>query len=539
MDQGWFLVGLTSVITLLGCSTIYLDVIYAFLFPKRAAAKPFNIAHDTAFLVAALALSAGSLMFTALYKLLPKSHQNLYNVPSLAAEPIRLKLVEYTCYFGGILICSSLNAMIHFFTSESLVHCVHGDSDHHHSHDGSHSEDHHHTHNNNDDNVNNDTNNNINTDSNASSHSHSHGNTGHHNHNHNHDSNLKNESPPGYTERLQHSSIPPPTPVTHHFVCPRKPVDSSLQHVPHTNSDITGAIPKKVMSFTDLSLKTLRGETFKGRCYGDLDCCFELIRSRHNRHLEIHTHAPAQPSMLHFCTHPSEENALFIDDTDGTLLTDRSTLLRKFPTLDISSPLISSDGVQSYGSNSEHQCTPLSTNETATDVEEFDHHHHHIKTPLSRLLSIGVQTVLAITLHKFPEGFIMYSTSKTEPELGLTIFLSLFIHNFVEGFTMTLPLYMALRSRGKALLCSGSLGALSQPLGALAGYLTFRGALDANSPTAALLQASLLALTSGFLTFISLQMLTSAIGFGGRQETVLNWAFFGILLIALSNILLT
>ncbi|TID13262.1 hypothetical protein CANINC_004948 [Pichia inconspicua] len=528
MDQGWFLVLLTSAITLLGCLSIYVDVIYAALFPKRAAEKPFNIVHDTAFLVAALALSAGSLMFTSLYKLLPKAHENLYNVPSLAAQPIRLKLVEFSCYFAGIAICSSLNTLIHFFTSESLVHCVHGDSEHHHSHDQT-TEEHSHSHGNDHDH------------NQLDDHSHSH--AGNAINDKNNDINGRTDPPPGYTEHPRMPApapapAPAPSPATHHFVCPRQPLDANANNLPHSNSDIAGCTPRKVMSFTDLSLKTLRGETFKGRCYGNLDCCFDLIRNRNGHPSDFNTHTLAQPASLHFCTHPSGENAIFIDDVDGTLLSDRSKLLRKYPTVDISSPLLSGDDEgRSYGTDSDCQHTSSSVNEHTTDIEEFEHH-HHIKTPLSRLLSIGVQTILAITLHKFPEGFIMYSTSKTEPELGLSIFLSLFIHNFVEGFTMTLPLYMALRSRGKAILCSGSLGAFSQPLGALAGYLTFRGALDENSPKAALLQASLLALTSGFLTFISLQMLTSAIGFGGKQETVLGWTFFGILLIALSNLLL-
>lgn len=178
--------------------------------------------------------------------------------------------------------------------------------------------------------------------------------------------------------------------------------------------------------------------------------------------------------------------------------------------------------------------------EEEEEEEEGDHitHHHHIKTPLSRLLSIGLQTIMAITLHKFPEGFIMYSTSRTNPELGMSIFLSMFIHNFVEGFTMTLPIYIALNSRAKALLISGTLGSLSQPIGACIGYYMFKGKRDMNDPFSIALVAVLLAITSGFLTFISLQMFASAIGFGGRQEKVLKWSFIGIFLICLSNVLL-
>ena len=643
MDQGWLLVALTSLITFLGCCVIYTDVIYKFLFPRRASIKPFSISHDTNFLICSLALSSGCLIFTSLYKLLPKSHSYLKQIPQLRGNDHLLKLTEYSCYLAGIAICSLMNVIIHLMTNESLVHCAHDGADDR-THSGSHSHSHLHSHSNTDHNGDNDLeslNYSLPTcKSFHDDHAHSHIHSPHEETSSSSDerkvhgdqivietSNSQSSSPPKDSHDTH--SIPPVSDVVPR---PTRAKSTGHAHASETDPLVKTSVhgPKKIISLMDLSLKTLKGETMTGKCYGDIDCCTDEILGN-NR---LHQH---KPKKLYFCTRPSEENLLFFPDRKH-MITDRAELASRYPDLEIHSPLIANDNTdlpkvvhpdlhdasnnfqqqhralhysvsddaainkaipdqtndsslnvgqqpkanpiaEHLGSsllrNSEqvpqyhsistpvqedsfYSDTHLSTNhanshereelaheeEGEEENEEEDHadfnitHHHHIKTPLSRLLSIGLQTIMAITLHKFPEGFIMYSTSKTNPELGMSIFLSMFIHNFVEGFTMTLPIYIALNSRAKALLISGTLGSLSQPIGACIGYYMFKGKRDMNDPFSIVLVAVLLAITSGFLTFISLQMFASAIGFGGRQEKVLKWSFFGIFLICLSNVLL-
>jgi ZIP family zinc transporter len=53
----------------------------------------------------------------------------------------------------------------------------------------------------------------------------------------------------------------------------------------------------------------------------------------------------------------------------------------------------------------------------------------------------------------------------------LALFIAIAMHNISEGFTIALPLYIATRSRIKSFLYASLLGGLSQPLGALIGYL--------------------------------------------------------------------
>ncbi|KAI9842181.1 MAG: hypothetical protein M1830_007820, partial [Pleopsidium flavum] len=99
-------------------------------------------------------------------------------------------------------------------------------------------------------------------------------------------------------------------------------------------------------------------------------------------------------------------------------------------------------------------------------------HHHHV--PTNAFLSIGLQTSIAIALHKLPEGFITFATNHANPKLGFAVFLALFIHNITEGFAMALPLYLALGSRWKAMFWSSLLGGISQPLGAGVAAIWFK-----------------------------------------------------------------
>lgn len=478
--------------------------------PSRYKSKPFHINNDKAFLTGSLALSSGCLIFTSLYKLLPKAHTYLRTIPQLKHSKGLLNATEFTFYFIGIITCSLLNLIIHMLTSESLVHCAHEGETHQHNH-------------------------NANTEisgdlDNDHSHSHNHGHSENHNHSH-----------------QDHEHILPGNLIDHH---PESVKVTEINNPTHPN------VPTKSVSLLDLSIKAIKGEQLQGDCYGDLDYCASDIVSHSKLHHDEHN----ENAKLHFCTRPTDDNILFIDNDH--LITNKAEFNHMYPDVDLNSPLlddndkiskkdvgygsvISHDNIE--GCDFDHDHSHLIYTHDLVDTEDefeddgdanHERHHHHIKTPLSRLLSIGIQTIVAITFHKFPEGFIMYATSRANPELGLMIFISMFIHNFVEGFTMTLPIYVAIGSRWKAILISGTLGSLAQPIGALLGWLTFRGGLDMDDNFSIVLIGGLIAMTSGFLTFISLQMFSSAIGFGGKQEKVMKWCFTGIFLICLSDVLI-
>lgn len=185
------------------------------------------------------------------------------------------------------------------------------------------------------------------------------------------------------------------------------------------------------------------------------------------------------------------------------------------------------------------------------DHSHHHDHHHHVNSAFSKLFLIGIQTVLAITLHKFPEGFITYITSETDPQLGVLIFLSLLFHNFTEGFLMCLPLYYLFASslkmrfaKLKAVTISAFLGGISQPLGALGAILFLRlnnvtpgdGNLDVDKLNHIL--GLTLAVTSGFLTVIGLSMYGSAVAFsGGSLHLIMVWCLVGMSVIGISSVI--
>lgn len=175
--------------------------------------------------------------------------------------------------------------------------------------------------------------------------------------------------------------------------------------------------------------------------------------------------------------------------------------------------------------------------ETSTDLEAQEAaHHHHV--PTNAFLSIGLQTVIAIALHKFPEGFITYATNHANPKLGFNVFMALFVHNIAEGFSMALPLYMALNSRLRAIAWSSLLGGASQPLGAGIAWLVFKvfgsvGEGGAGIDNTA--YAILFAATAGIMSSVALQLFAESLTLNHDRNLSIAFAFLGMVLLGVSN----
>jgi ZIP family zinc transporter len=173
--------------------------------------------------------------------------------------------------------------------------------------------------------------------------------------------------------------------------------------------------------------------------------------------------------------------------------------------------------------------------DSSTTKAVGDTHHHHV--PQNAFLSIGLQTSVAIALHKLPEGFITYATNHASPTLGLTVFLALFIHNIVEGFAMALPLYLALSSRWKAMFWSSLLGGISQPAGAgLAALWIWSSGhtgSDSRGPSWGV-YGGMFAATAGVMTSVALQLFSEGLGLTHRRSMGIGFAVAGMGLMGLS-----
>jgi zinc transporter, ZIP family len=169
-----------------------------------------------------------------------------------------------------------------------------------------------------------------------------------------------------------------------------------------------------------------------------------------------------------------------------------------------------------------------------SDAEAQQHHHH---VPTNGFLAIGLQTVIAIGIHKFPEGFITYATNHANPTLGFNVFMALFVHNIAEGFAMALPLYLALNSRLKAMLWSSLLGGFSQPIGAGLAAIWFKVAKRSHVEVDATAYACLFATTAGIMTSVALQLFVESLSLNHGRNLSIFFAFLGMTLLGVSNAL--
>ncbi|KAL8743603.1 MAG: hypothetical protein Q9190_004063 [Brigantiaea leucoxantha] len=160
-------------------------------------------------------------------------------------------------------------------------------------------------------------------------------------------------------------------------------------------------------------------------------------------------------------------------------------------------------------------------------------HHHHV--PTNAFLSIGLQTSIAIALHKLPEGFITFATNHANPHLGFAVFMALFIHNITEGFAMALPLYLAIGSRWKAMFWSSLLGGISQPFGAGVAALWFKvaGSTGVGAPGERV-YGCMFAITAGIMASVALTLFEESLAMTHQRGLCMVWSFVGMGVLGIS-----
>ncbi|KAJ3377246.1 hypothetical protein HDU92_008508 [Lobulomyces angularis] len=87
--------------------------------------------------------------------------------------------------------------------------------------------------------------------------------------------------------------------------------------------------------------------------------------------------------------------------------------------------------------------------------------------------NVGLTTAISISLHKLPEGFLLFTTTTLYPSnshLTFILFVALALHNLAEGVAIAVPMYLATKNMWKTFIVTLILGGLSQPLGGLIGY---------------------------------------------------------------------
>lgn len=167
---------------------------------------------------------------------------------------------------------------------------------------------------------------------------------------------------------------------------------------------------------------------------------------------------------------------------------------------------------------------------------ENPHNYEGIDQPESghhdqRLMRAGVMTALAIGIHNFPEGLATFASALSDVNVGIFIAIAIAIHNIPEGIAVSVPIFYATHNRKKAFVYS-FLSGVSEPLGALVGYLILMPFL-----TPAVL-AGTLALVAGIMVYISLDELLPMAHRYGHSHLVVGGVALGMLIMAVSLIML-
>ncbi|KAI1769027.1 ZIP zinc transporter-domain-containing protein [Hypoxylon sp. FL1150] len=503
--RGWIMCVVSGIACVIGSAIICVDAVVR-LFPGK---RNFRIQDSNTFLACSLSLSFGVMLFMSLYSMLPEAKDYLKKG---GYSDQTAGFVMMGCFVGGFVGIQILSRLFHQFLPSHVVDCDH-------SHEEQAVDSHTHTNG---------------FGRRQSSHIHS---LGRHNSNHAHfDTPKPNGLENGHTDENTPLLSRELTNDTHRARSLRRAGTSPGDVAPRPALRLTRSrattterrpslLQKRVMSFVK---DTKPNCDEAGPCFGYSDpCgqeCFKHVTNRSGPLTRVPTNLSRitnfDPTEIRIntveedCGHNHDNH-----DHDHDHDHDHSSVV---------SPTSRMSRVQSRDAHYE--------DETACDSECDDveaQHHHHVAE--NAFLSIGLQTSVAIALHKFPEGFITYATNHANPSLGFNVFLALFVHNISEGFALALPLYMALHSRAKAMLWASVLGGLSQPLGASIAVLWFKLAKHTNMTPDAVAYGCLFAITAGIMASVALQLFVESLSLNHNQNLSILFAFLGMTLLGLSN----
>lgn len=154
------------------------------------------------------------------------------------------------------------------------------------------------------------------------------------------------------------------------------------------------------------------------------------------------------------------------------------------------------------------------------------------------LMRTGLFTALAIGIHNFPEGLVTFMTALYDPALGVAIAIAVALHNIPEGISVSVPIFYATGSRGKALFYSAVSG-LAEPIGAGVAYLLLRLFVGENGDIfPPQVMGILFAGVAGIMIYISLdELLPTSHEYGQGHDSILGLVG-GMLIMALSLLMM-
>ncbi|KAK0366978.1 Zinc transporter [Friedmanniomyces endolithicus] len=524
-ERGWVMTCLSGIACVLGASIICVDIIVR-QFPGK---KNFRIQDSDTFLSASLSLSFGVMLFSALYSMLPSAKSSLQNG---GFTPKQASWILIGGFLGGVIGITIISRVIHHFIPSHIVDCEHThDEEERAKKDGPASEDQHHTHD-------------------------------HEERPQPRPQRSRMGSLPGHMHRASSDWKHPSRRSSYFGVTPSAQKGSAADMEANQHD---GTIPQRPQatprrpSMQQRLTSTISQITYgrdrpcdcTGSCYGYSEpCgqeCFKNVNARGGYR------APARMGSKGGARPPITKSASM---QTGLPVTEATPLLQNILEEDqaaaADSPNVARGGRDdAQDADVEHGPSDASSttidpntdsephnaalHRTSTNGSNSEHHHHHV--PTNAFLSIGLQTSIAIALHKLPEGFITYATNHANPSLGFAVFLALFIHNITEGFAMALPLYLAINSRWKAMLVSFVLGGLSQPIGAAVAAVWFKLAGNGSWAPSEGVYGAMFAVTAGIMASVALQLFSESLDLTHSKMLCMVGAFTGMGVLGISSAL--
>jgi ZIP family zinc transporter len=145
----------------------------------------------------------------------------------------------------------------------------------------------------------------------------------------------------------------------------------------------------------------------------------------------------------------------------------------------------------------------------------------------------GIMSAIALAIHNFPEGIIVFIAAIHEPAMGIAIAVAIIIHNIPEAIAMAAPIYFSTGSKAKAFMISLGAG-LVQPVGALVAWFFLQNIFDNIESIFGIV----FAVVAGIMVFVAVHQLLPAAHKFGKHHFVMKWLFAGMAVMAASLIAL-
>lgn len=145
-----------------------------------------------------------------------------------------------------------------------------------------------------------------------------------------------------------------------------------------------------------------------------------------------------------------------------------------------------------------------------------------------KLMRGGLLIGLALCLHNFPEGFLVFMTAYEDPSVGIAVAIALAIHNIPEGIAIAGPLYAATKKKMRSIGIATATG-IAEPIGAILGFLLLKDFLNDS------LFGWVFGIVAGMMIFICVnEIIPAAQRFASSQRQTTYGFIAGMAVLAIS-----